>query len=194
MFAPSVASLFRMAPGNIHAMQLHRDSASLLDGLITVFDLALRRGDATCVIASEEVREGLARGLRARGWSVGNSTGHERYLVIDADDALKRFMRNGLPSPDRVAELAAELDQYRRAAGEGATARLTLFGNTVVSLSMQDNAEAAIALERLWNTLTAELPFFTLCGYAAKCFHEGSPDLLARACDEHVALSHAVDA
>jgi DNA-binding NarL/FixJ family response regulator len=194
MFAPSLTSLFRVANGNMHAMQLHRDTASLLEGLTAVFDLALRRGDATCVIASNDVREGLAKGLRARGWNVGDSTGHERYLVIDADDALKRFMRNGLPSPDRVAEMAAELDQYRLAAGEGPTPRLTVFGNMVVSLGMQDNAEAAISLERLWNTMTAELPFFTLCGYATKCFHAGSPDLLTHACNEHAALSHAIDA
>jgi hypothetical protein len=103
-------------------------------------------------------------------------------------------MRNGLPHPDQVAEIAAELNQYRLAVGEGAAPRLTVFGNMAVSLSMQDNAEAAIALESLWNMLTADLPFFTLCGYAAKCFHNGSPDFLARACAEHAALSHAVDA
>lgn len=194
MFAPSLTSLYRMAQGSMHAMQLHRDGATLLDAVTAVFDLALRRGDATCVIADEDVREGLAKGLRARGWNVGESTGHERYLAVDAAEALKRFMRNGLPDPDEVAEIAAELDQYRLAVGEGATPRLTVFGNMAVSLCMQNNADAAIALERQWNTSTADLPFFTLCGYAAKCFHANSPDLLTRACNEHAALSHAIDA
>jgi hypothetical protein len=86
-------------------------------------------------------------------------------------------MRNGLPDPDRLAEIAAELDQYRRAVSEGATSRLTVFGNMVVSLSADGNAPAVIALESLWNRLTHGLPFLTLCGYDSCCFHDGVPNL-----------------
>ena len=45
-------------------MQLHGDAKSLVDGLAEFFDLALRRGDATCVIAPADVREGLAARLQ----------------------------------------------------------------------------------------------------------------------------------
>ena len=193
VFVPSLAALFGLANGGGHAMQLHGGVESFLDGLAGFFDCALRRGDATCVIATRRVREGLGDRLQARGWNVGGSSGHKRYLVIDAADALQRFMRNGLPEADRLAEVAAELDQYRRAVAEGATSRLTVFGNMVVSLSADGNAEAVIALERQWNTLTHELPFFTLCGYARSCFHEGVPDLWPGVCAEHRALSHASD-
>lgn len=193
LFVPSLTSLFRLADGGMHAMQLHGGVEPFLDGLAAFFDLALRRGDATCVIATERVREGLGVRLRARGWDVGRSSGHKRYLVIDATDALNRFMRNGLPDADRLAGIAAELDQYRLAVAEGATSRLTVFGNMVVSLSADGNAEAVIALESLWNTLTHGLPFFTLCGYATSCFHNGAPNLWSGACAEHRALSRASD-
>ena len=174
-------------------MQLHGDVESFLDGLAAFFDLALRRGDATCVIATERVREGLGDRLRARGWDVGGGSGHKRYLVIDAADALNRFMRNGLPEGSRLAEIAAELDQYRQAVAEGASSRLTVFGNMVELLSAEGNGKAVIALESLWNNLTRSLPFFTLCGYATSCFHDGVPDLWSGACAEHWALSHASD-
>ena len=142
-------------------MQLYDGVESFVDGLAAFFDLALRRGDATCVIATRPIREGLRDRLRARGWDVGGSSGHKRYLAIDAADALNRFMRNGLPDPDRLAEVARELDEYRRAESEGGTSRLTVFGNMVVSLSADGNAPAVIALESLWNRLTHDLPFLT---------------------------------
>ena len=63
----------------------------------------------------------------------------------------------------------------------------------VVSLIEDGNAPAAIALESLWNELTRDLPFLTLCGYASSCFQDGVPGLWASACTEHRALSHAKD-
>lgn len=193
LFVPSLTSLFRLTHASMHAMQVHRDVETFLDGLAFFFDLALRRGDATCVIANAPVREGLSVRLRARGWHGGGSSGHNRILVIDAADALNRFMRNGLPDADRLAEIAAELDQYRIAVAEGPTSRLTISGNLVMSLISDGNASAAIALESHWNTLTHGLPFVTLCGYATSCFHDGVPTLWSDACAEHSVLSHAGD-
>lgn len=187
LFVPSLSSLFRLAEGGGHAMQIHRGVESFFDGVALFFDLALRRGDAACVIASGPAREGLGARLRARGWDAG----HKRLLVIDAADALNRFMRDGLPDADRLAEIAAELDQYRHAVAGGATSRLTIFGDMVVSLISDGNAQAAVALENQWNTLTHGLPFLTLCGYAASCFHDGVPTLRSDACAAHSVLSHA---
>src|SRR5215218_123302 len=93
-FVPSLTSLSEVANDGGHAMQVHGDIECFLDGLAALFTLALRRGDATCVIATEEVREGLSRRLRAEGWDVDAPSQHTRYLSIDASDALSRFMRN----------------------------------------------------------------------------------------------------
>ena len=100
LFVPSLTSLYDLAKDGGHAMQVHGDVECFLDGLASFFNLALRRGDATCVIGTEEVREGLSRRLRAAGWDVGGPSGHKRYLSIDTADALSRFMRNGLPDAE----------------------------------------------------------------------------------------------
>jgi CheY-like chemotaxis protein len=193
VFVPSLTPLLSLTNGSGHAMQIHDDVNTFADGGAIFLDAALRRGDATCIIVTERVRESLAERLRARGWEIGGPFGHRRCLVMDASDALKRFMRSGFPDGDRLAEVAAELDAYRRSAAEGTPSRLTIFGNMVVVLCEDGNEKAAIALESLWNTLTHGLPFFTLCGYAASCFHDGVPDLWAAARNEHWALSHASD-
>jgi CheY-like chemotaxis protein len=192
IFVPSLTTLLRLSNDG-HAMHLHGSLELFLDDVAAFFDFALRRGDATCVIATELVRDGLRHRLRARGWDVDGSNGHPRYLVVDAADALNRFMRNGRPDRDRLAEIADELDQYRLAVAEGATRRLTIFGNMVVLLSSDGDARAVVALENLWNELTSALPFFTLCGYSSSCFHESVPDLWSDVCAEHSALSHASD-
>ena len=71
--------------------------------------------------------------------------------------------------PDRLAEVAWELDDYRRAECPGATSRLTVLGNMVVPLSADGS------------------------GYASSCFHAGVPGLWSDVGAEHRALSHAHD-
>lgn len=191
VFVPTLTSLFRLAEGGGHAMQLHRGLDPFLDDVGLFLDLALRRGDVACVIATEPVRHALAARLRKRGWEAGGAAGHERLLVVDADEALNRLMRNGRPDADRLAEIAAELDGYRAAVAQGPARRLTIFGNMVVSLAANGDSETAVAVENLWDRATRDLPFFTLCGYPASCFHEGASTLWADACAAHGFLSHA---
>ena len=191
LFAPSLTSLFELtAGGGHHVMQRHRGMEPFLDGLARFFDRALCRGDATCVIGTEDVRVGVERRLRDAGWNV---SANPRYLVIDVADALKRVLRNGLPDPDVVAEIASELDGYRRAVSAGPTGTLTVFGNMVVPLITGGNATAAVALEREWNRATHDLPFVTLCGYSSSCFDGHTPDAWSKACDEHGVVSHTAD-
>jgi CheY-like chemotaxis protein len=193
LFVPSLEALSQLADNGGHAMQIHNGGEAFIEGVTAFFDRALRRGEATCVIATSDIREGLANGLRGRGWDVGGAAGHNRYLAIDAGDALHQIMRDGLPDPDRIAEIVAELDDYRRTVTEGSASRLILFGNAVMSLSADRNPRALLAVESHWNRLTQGLPFLTLCAYTSSCFHDGEPDLWSDACNEHWVLSHAGD-
>jgi hypothetical protein len=102
-------------------------------------------------------------------------------------------MRNGLPDSGRVAEIASELDQYRRAVSVGPRSRLTLFGNVSSSLIAMGNPAAAIELECQWNSRTHGLPFLTLCGYSASSLRDCMPAVWSKACLEHQAVSHATD-
>jgi DNA-binding NarL/FixJ family response regulator len=189
-FVPSLASLLHLAKRGGHAMQVYGRAESVADELAAFFDVALRHGDAACVIAPREVREALAARLQGCGWDVNGPSGHKRYQAIDAAAALTRFMRNGLPDEGALAEIAAELDEYRRAVADGPATRLTIFGNMAALLAADGNARAAIALERAWDRLTRELPFLTVCGYAASCVHGRGADLYSTACAEHWAISH----
>lgn len=193
VFMPSLIALSDVASGGGHAMQLHGGIDRFLEGVAALFERALRRGDATCVIATPEIREGLARRLHEAGWDVGGPSGHERFLSIDADAAISRFMRDGLPDPAIVTEIASELDAYRRAVSPGPLSRVTIFGNMVVPLITRGNPGAALALEQQWHQLTEGRPFLTVCGYHSACFHDGAPHVWPGACQAHWAVSHTRD-
>ena len=191
LFVPSLKSLFHVADGgNGHAMQLHRNADTFLDGVADFFHLALQRGDATCLIATEPVRTGVGARLKERGWNDSSDSG--RHLVVDAGAAIDRFMRDDAADHDRIAEIAEELDQYRLSAAEGPGSRLTIFGEMASVLGLRGNSTAVVELERTWEQLTHHLPFFTLCGYSTACFDdEMHSGLFSGVCAEHWAVSHA---
>jgi CheY-like chemotaxis protein len=193
LFVPLLTAFFSLAPKGGHAMQLRVGGEAMLDDLAAYFDLALRRGDATCVIATPRMRGGLAARLRARGWHIDGSSGHRRYLTLDAEGVLTRCIRHGRPDADRLAGIVAELEEYRLAVADRAASRLTLFSTMVESLGNAGKTQAVIDVERLWTTLTHGLPFVTLCGYSTSCFHTRAPDLWSDVCTEHGMLSHASD-
>jgi hypothetical protein len=172
-------------------MQLHTDAAALLDTLAEGFALALRRGDATCVIAPSDLRDGLALRLRARGWEVDGAAPHARHLAVDSAAALARCMRDGLPDAGVLAEIAGELETFRRTVTDPGTSRLIIAGNIGASLSAEGNTAATIALEQRWNAVTQGLPFVTVCAYPTTGFTDAEPDFYARMCAEHCTVSHA---
>ena len=192
-FAPTLTSMLQLTDGSGHTMQLYGETGPFLDELEAFFDLALRRGDATCLIAEEDIREGVATRLRARGWDVGTPGGHRRYLAVDAAESLNRFMRYGLPDADLLATIAREMDEYRRAESRGPSSRLTIFGNMSAHLIAGGNTLAANALERGWHGLTRSLPFYTVCGYPTSCFNDGVPHVWSNACAAHSAVSHSIN-
>src|SRR5262245_10289260 len=185
-YVPTLTSLAALPNGCGHAMHLHDDVESSLDSLVALFDQALRRGDATCVIATPDVREGLGRGLRARGWDIGALS---RYRVIEVDDAVRQFMRRGLPDPTLLAGIVSELDWYRLSTAEAEIPRLLLYGNIAATLNAAGNPQAAIALERLWDSLTRDLPFLTVCGYDKPGLYDCGPDVWTGVCAPHRAVA-----
>jgi CheY-like chemotaxis protein len=172
-FVPSLPSLSHITDAG-HAVHLHDGEDSFVDDVAGLLDVALRRGDATCLIATPPVRDGVEAQLQARGWDVGPSATLNRYRAVDVHAALTGLLRDGMPDATELAAVVNDLDEYRRSASAGAASRITIAGNLSGSLSAAGNARGAHALERLWDTLTQDRPFFTVCGYSTSCFSDES--------------------
>jgi hypothetical protein len=65
--------------------------------------------------------------------------------VVDANEALNRFMRDSHPDLDRLAEIIEALDVFRRAEADNEGSRLTVFGNMAAPLLAGGNTAATVA-------------------------------------------------
>jgi DNA-binding NarL/FixJ family response regulator len=189
-FAPSLASLLQITTGGAHTMLAHDDEDSFVDQVGPLLDLALQRGDATCLIGTEHIREGVTAHLQARGWDVGPSGTLRRYRVFDTRAALDGLMRDGLPDAATLAAIVADLDEYRRTVCTDPSSRLTVAGNLAAPLVAEGNAAGVLAIERLWDSLTRDRPFFSVCGYSMSCFHDHASDAWSTLTSEHSAVCH----
>ncbi len=190
IFLPSLRSLFAINDNPLgHVLQLHTDDASLIEGVGSFLNAALRRGDAVSVISTQLVRAKLAARLAGSGWTVGESGEFGRYRTSDSMAAGSSVLSDGQVVHDRIARYVADLDRWRVATA-GAQSRLTVVGDIATHIALGGNADAAMELEHLWSDLTRALPFLTVCCYAMATFEDDPHQVLPHLCAEHFAVAH----
>jgi hypothetical protein len=149
-------------------------------------------GEPIVVAGTRETREGIAQRLRARGIDLKEKAEQGQYTVMDAEESLSQFMRDGRPDAKCLADVVEGLNRLRLSSARGEQSRLTIFGEMAVFLYRSGNVAAAVEVEQIWNELTKPLPFFTVCSYPLDCFHaELAHNSLPSVWAEHVAVTHA---
>ena len=188
LFVPSLTSLSTVA-GSRHAVQFHGNDGHYLDEISQLVAATLRSGEQVVVITSEANLIGVAERLQARQMNVAMLAERGQYVAQDSALALADVMREGKPDKERLAEMVHSLERLRLAAPNG-PGRLTIVGDMTVSLCRNGDFEAALEVERIWDELTHELPFFTVCSYPIDCFeHEEARNQLQNVCAEHSAVT-----
>jgi anti-sigma regulatory factor (Ser/Thr protein kinase) len=143
----------------------------------------LLRGEAAVVIASTEHREIFAAELAANGIDVPALRLAERYLELDATEALALFMTDA--GPDELRFRATIGTTVDRAANRfGAVAA---YGEMVDLLAADGRLVAALELESLWTGLISESRLRLLCGYRTE--HIGAGTSYESVCAAHDAVS-----
>jgi CheY-like chemotaxis protein len=190
LFVPTLKSLLLVDDACCgHATQIYSDEEGFIDSMGDFIDTALRCGDAVSLVARPSVRAGLAGQLQDHGWSVCDSGGCGRYRAIDAADALSSIMQGGCPVADRLARIVDDLEATRVSSAQGKVKRHTVVGEIAVPLFESGNVAAGMEVERLWNTLTQDRPFLTVCCYPDSCVSEQTGDVYPRLCAEHWAVA-----
>jgi PAS domain S-box-containing protein len=166
-----------------HLVQFYEDDDFLSASVAKFIGDGIASGDLLAVIATEPHREAFRRQLQSMGHDVGHLCGSGQLSFFDANEMLSRFMRNGEPNPalfERevggvIASLAGRLS---------GGARLRAYGEMVDVLWKEDQRQAAISLEQLWNDLQARRSFTLLCAYAMASFYK-EPAALHAVCGTH---------
>jgi len=100
-------------------------------------------------------------------------------------------MRNGRPDAERLRHFVAEIERTRVQGPGEAESRLTVVGDMSAHLLAAGNSQAALEVERLWDSLTRTLPFLTICCYPMSPFDSLHGRLFPQLCGEHFAVAHA---
>ena len=155
---------------HLHAVRFYEDEESLYRIVADFVGDGLAAGQPAIVIATPLHREEISRALQAMSFDVNRLRANGELLLLDAEQTLSTFMKDGFPDP--VA--------FRRSVGgvlDGATAGRTkgtvrAYGEMVDCLWKNEAAAAAIRLEVLWNQLANTCDFSLLCGYSMGNFYK----------------------
>ena len=176
----------REKTSRVHEVGSYRNDASLVDGLTRFVETALKKGDAVVVIATESHRSSILRRLQANGWNIAAAIQEGSYTSLDASDTLATFMVNDWPDATRLLKVAGNLIADAAKTAKGESPRVALCGECAPILWAQGKAEAAVQLERLWDTVARVHNVDILCGYSLTGLQRSeNSQIFARICAEH---------
>lgn len=165
-----------------HFVQIYEGDEEFLSTLAGFVQNGLVSGDAAVVIATETHRHGLQRKLEAMGFDVAAARREDRYIDLDAEDTLTRFMVQGWPDDDLFESvIQSVLRQARGLHGR----KVLAFGEMVALLWAQGHAGATVRLEYLWQQLCEKKLFTLFCAYPKIGFTEDPAASIARVCAMH---------
>jgi hypothetical protein len=153
-----------------HAVRFYENEKSL--GRIVAEFLAdgLTDRNPGIVVATPMQRAAILRELVLRGLDVVSLQQSGDLVLLDADDTLSSFMKNG--KLDAKAFKDGMCAVIKRACRGRTNCTVRIYGQMVDVLWKEGKRDLAIRLEMLWNQLAITQLFSLLCGYAMGSFYK----------------------
>ena len=153
-----------------HAVRFYDNDKSLAQIVAQFLSDGLAAGNPGIVVATPAHRGAILKELVARSLDVVELQRSHDLLLLDAQETLSVFMKNG--------ELAAEAfensmcDVITKVCRGRPDCTVRIYGQMVDVLWKNGQQAAAIRLEMLWNQLANTQAFSLLCGYAMGHFYK----------------------
>jgi KaiC/GvpD/RAD55 family RecA-like ATPase len=165
----------------IHSVHIYEDSEALLSRLCAIVSSSLRGGDSVLIVATSAHREQLLKDLQSCGLDVRTHAREGRYTMLDAQQTLATFMREGAPDNQLFMSAVGDVldNAHNSALANGK--RLTVFGEMVAVLWEQGEKEAALQLEALWNDALKDRAFHMHCAYPQSILTDGDLSAISSA-------------
>jgi hypothetical protein len=159
-----------------HIVQLYQDQDFLGRAVCRFGVAALANGESFILISTVPHWNSWRRRLLAQGVDVDAARQRGQMTVLDAEEMLSRFIRDGMPHPATFLALATDVIAEARAGGR--YPRVRLWGEMVNVLWERGNVAASMALEDLYDRHVArQHEVSTVCAFLMDNFH---PDIHAR--------------
>jgi hypothetical protein len=173
-----------MSSPAVHSVQFYDDHETLIDRLCGIACSGLLIGNSVVIVATQDHRSQLIESLGRLEVEVRTFAREGRFTMIDADELLSAFMRDGIPEPELFRAVVGTLLNDSKRAAKSPDQGLTVFGEMVAVLWEQGNEAGALALERLWNQLMDDVTFHLHCAYPKSLVLQDSKGVQS-ICDTH---------
>ncbi|HUC22062.1 MAG TPA: MEDS domain-containing protein [Streptosporangiaceae bacterium] len=175
--------MFSVGPGD-HAVVFYQENE--LARLVGEYlHSAISGGGAAVVVATPEHRAQISKWLSGAGIDVPAAWADGSYVLLDADETMRRFVIDGRPD---AAAFWATMSPVVAAASRK-PGQVRVFGEMVAVLWDMGLVDTAVELEALWNEISKQYPFTLLCAYPAGAVSdEADSDSLAQVCSAHSAV------
>jgi hypothetical protein len=158
--------------GHFHAVKFYKDAGSLAQLVCSFLGDGLKHGEPAVLIATPDHAAYFRECFSSKDIDVEAAIASGRLTILDADEALAKFMRDGVPMAQPFNDTIGPVLKAVAAQHPGASIRA--YGEMVDVLWRTGHTAAAIRLETLWNDLARSHDFQLLCGYAMGSFYKGS--------------------
>ena len=161
---PAAPSEAELSHGS-YSVLFSGDDAPFLDGLSEFVGGALGAGGACVVIATQAHRQALLERLLLRNIDTPAALSIGRYIAMDAQEMLARFMADGTPDRELFAQTIEPVLQRARQGSLSGSKDVTAFCEMVTLLWSEGFYEAAIQLEKLWTEFVERYGLNLRCAY-----------------------------
>ena len=147
-----------------HVVLFYEDDTQLVRTVARYLFNGLTAHEHVVVAATASHVEAFEATLGRAGIDVAEARSTGQLVMVDAAEAMSRFMVDGWPD---AQAFNAEMDELVRRADDSGC-RVRVYGEIVALLWDAGQVAAAVELEALWNELGREVAFSLFCAYPAQ--------------------------
>lgn len=168
-----------------HVLQIYENDGVFLDALTGFVGGGINAGDSCIVIATDNHLKALESRLESYGIHISSLISENRYIPLDAQETLSRFMINGWPDENLFNQTVSELLRRGRNHSDRG---IRAFGEMVAILWAEGNNGATVRLEHLWNKFCQKETFCLFCAYPKSGFTEDISESMNHICCAHAKM------
>jgi hypothetical protein len=167
-----------------HVVQIYENDDDFLDVLSGFIGGGINSGECVIIIATAGHLKALDTRLHNYGISVKTLIDDDRYIPLNAEEILSRFMVNDWPDEALFMQAVNSIIEK----GNKKNRRIRAFGEMVALLWAQGLNGATIHLEYLWNKFCSNHEFCLFCAYPKSSFTQDINESMTNICNCHTKM------
>jgi MEDS: MEthanogen/methylotroph, DcmR Sensory domain len=172
-----------------HVLQIYENDGIFLDALAGFVGGGIKGGECVIVVGTRVHLQSLYFRLTDYSINIRSLIDEDRYIPLDADEVLSKFMVNGWPDETLFNETISSIVER----GICKNRRIRAFGEMVAVLWGQGHNGATVQLEHLWNKFCETHKLSLFCAYPKAGFTGNSLESIKSICDCHSKMIHGAE-